>query len=249
MKRFEGKNVLVTGGNSGIGLAAALAFAKEGARAVFTGRDQSTLDKAAAQLGKNVIAVRNDAGSVADGINLANLLQQQGVRLDALFINAGVARLAPFEATEEEMWDLSFNANVKGPYFLIKALLPLLNTGAAIVLNGSINAHIGMPNTSVYAANKAALISLAKTLSSELLSRGVRVNVISAGPVSTPLYGRLGLPSEQLSEIAASILAQIPLKRFGTPDEIASAVLYLASPESAYIVGTELVADGDMSQL
>jgi NAD(P)-dependent dehydrogenase (short-subunit alcohol dehydrogenase family) len=249
MNRFEGKNVLVTGGNSGIGLAAALAFAKEGARVAITGRDQSTLDKAAAQLGKDAIAVRNDAGNLADGINLANLLQQQGVSLDAVFINAGVAKLAPFEATEEEMWDLSFNTNVKGPYFLIKALVPLLNRGAAIVLNGSINAHIGMPNTSVYAASKAALISLAKTLSAELLSKGVRVNVISAGPVSTPLFGRLGLPSEQLSGVAAGILAQIPLKRFGTPEEIASAVLYLASTESAYIVGTELVADGGMSQL
>jgi len=249
MNRFEGKNVLVTGGNSGIGLAAALAFAKEGAQVVLTGRDQSTLNKAAAQLGEKVIAVRNDAGSIADGIKLADLLRQRGVMLDAVFINAGVAKLAPFDATEEEMWDLSFNTNVKGPYFLIKALIPLLNAGAAIVLNGSINAHIGMPNTSVYGASKAALISLAKTLSSELLSRGVRVNVVSPGPVTTHLLDRLGLPAEQLSEVAASILAQIPLKRFGTPEEIASAVLYLASAESAYIVGTELVADGGMSQL
>jgi NAD(P)-dependent dehydrogenase (short-subunit alcohol dehydrogenase family) len=248
-QKFAGKIALVTGGNSGIGLAAALAFAKGGARVVITGRDQATLDKAAAQLGKNVIAVRSDAGSVADGIKLAAVLQQQGVMLDAVFINAGVAKLAPFEAVGEEMWDSTFNTNLKGPYFLIKALLPLLNRGAAIVLNGSINAHIGMPNTSVYAASKAALISLAKTLSAELLSKGIRVNVVSPGPVSTPIYGRLGLPAEQLTEVAASIQAQIPLKRFGTPDEIASAVLYLASAESAYIVGTELVADGGMSQL
>jgi len=246
---FAGKVALVTGGNSGIGLATALAFAKEGARVVLTGRDQSTLDKAAAQLGKNVIAVRSDAGSVADGIKLVTLLQQQGVMLDAVFINAGVAKLAPFEEVGEEMWDATFNTNLKGPYFLIKALLPRLNQGAAIVLNGSINAHIGMANTSVYAASKAALISLAKTLSSELLSRGIRVNVVSPGPVTTHLLDRLGLPVEQLSEVSAGIQAQIPLKRFGTPDEIASAVLYLASAESAFIVGTELVADGGMSQL
>ncbi|MEP6635124.1 MAG: SDR family oxidoreductase, partial [Acidobacteriota bacterium] len=220
MKRFEGKNVLVTGGNSGIGLATALAFAKEGARVVLTGRDQATLDKAAAQLGEHVVAVRNDAGSVADGIKLVTLLQQQGLMIDAVFINAGIAKLAPFEAVGEEMWDVSFNTNVKGPYFLIKALLPRLNPGAAIVLNGSINAHIGMPNTSVYAASKAALISLAKTLSSELLSRRIRVNVVSPGPVKTPLLSRLGLPAEQLSEVESSILAQIPIKRFGTPDEI-----------------------------
>ena len=248
-QKFAGKIVLVTGGNSGIGLAAALAFAKEGARIVITGRDQATLDEAAIQLGEKVIAVRSDAGSVADGIKLATLLQQQGVMLDAVFINAGVAKLAPFEAVVEEMWDAIFNTNLKGPYFLIKALLPRLNPGAAIVLNGSINAHIGMPNTSVYAASKAALISLAKTLSSELLSRGVRVNVVSPGPVTTPLLNRLGLPAEQLSEVAAGIQAQVPLKRFGTPGEIASAVLYLASSDSAFIVGTELVADGGMSQL
>jgi NAD(P)-dependent dehydrogenase (short-subunit alcohol dehydrogenase family) len=196
--KLAGKVALVTGGNSGIGLAAALAFAKEGARVVITGRDQATLDKAAAQLGEKVIAVRSDAGSVADGIKLATLLQQQGVMLDAVFINAGVAKLAPFEAVGEEMWDVTFNSNLKGPYFLIKALLPRLNQGAAIVLNGSINAHIGMPNTSVYAASKAALISLAKTLSAELLSRGVRVNVVSPGPVSTSLLSRLGLPAEKL---------------------------------------------------
>jgi len=248
-RKFAGKVVLVTGGNSGIGFATALAFANEGARVVITGRDQSTLDKASVQLGKHVIAVRSDAGSLADGIKLAALLKQQGVMLDAVFINAGVAKFAPFEAVGEEMWDTTFNTNVKGPYFLIKTLAPLLNPGAAIVLNGSINAHIGMPNSSVYAASKAALISLAKTLSSELLSKGVRVNVISPGPVTTPIYGRLGLPAEQLSEVATSIQAQIPLKRFGTPEEIASAVLYLASPESAFIVGTELVADGGMSQL
>jgi NAD(P)-dependent dehydrogenase (short-subunit alcohol dehydrogenase family) len=247
--KLAGKVALVTGGNSGIGLAAALAFAKEGARVVITGRDQVTLDKAAAQLGEKVIAVQSDAGSVADGIKLATLLQQEGVMLDAVFINAGVAKLAPFEAVGEELWDVTFNSNLKGPYFLIKALLPRLNQGAAIVLNGSINAHIGMPNTSVYAASKAALISLAKTLSAELLSRGVRVNVVSPGPVTTSLLSRLGLPAEKLSEVAAGIQAQVPLKRFGTPEEIASAVLYLASAESAFIVGTELVIDGGMSQL
>ena len=248
-QKFAGKIALVTGGNSGIGLAAALAFAKEGARVVFTGRDQSTLDKAAAQLGKNVIAVRSDAGSVADGIKLAEVTATAGRDARCRFYQCRRGQARSVRSGRGRDVGSTFNTNVKGPYFLIKALLPRLNPGAAIVLNGSINAHIGMPNTSVYAASKAALISLAKTLSSELLSKGVRVNVISPGPVSTPLFGRLGLPAEQLSEVAAGILAQIPLKRFGTPEEIASAVLYLASAESAYIVGTELVADGGMSQL
>jgi NAD(P)-dependent dehydrogenase (short-subunit alcohol dehydrogenase family) len=249
MKRFEGKTALVTGGNSGIGLATALAFAREGARVVITGRDPSTLDQAKAQLGVDSLAIRNDASRIGDATALAETLGRQSLRLDAVFINAGVVRLAALEAVDERQWDESFNTNVKGPYFLLKTLTPLLNPGATIVLNGSINAHIGMPNSSVYSASKAALISLAKTLSSELLSRGVRVNVISPGPVETPIFRSLGVPVEQLPDIAASILAQIPLKRFGTPDEIASAVLYLSSAESAFIVGTELVIDGGMSQL
>jgi NAD(P)-dependent dehydrogenase (short-subunit alcohol dehydrogenase family) len=249
MKRFDGKTALVTGGSSGIGLATSLAFATEGARLVITGRDQSALDQAKSQLGADAIAVRNDAGQIADADVLAEILKQRGVLLDAVFINAGIAKFAALEAVDEGSWDEIFNTNVKGPYFLIKALTTLMNPGAAIVLNGSINAHIGMPNSSVYAASKAALISLAKTLSAELLGRGVRVNVVSPGPVQTPLYGRLGVPAEQLSEVAAGIQAQIPLKRFGTADEIASAVLYLSSVESAFIVGTELVVDGGMSQL
>src|SRR5262249_1133000 len=194
----------------------ALAFAHEGARVVITGRDQSTLDQAKGWLGADSIAIRNDAGQVADGNALAQTLKQQGIKFDAMFINAGITRFAPLEHVDEELWDQTFNTNVKGPFFLIKALTTLLNPGSAIVLNGSINAHIGMANSSVYAASKAALISMARTLSAELLSRGVRINVISPGPVQTPLYNRLGLPPEQLSEVAANIQTQIPLKRFGT---------------------------------
>ena len=249
MKRFDNKTVLVTGGNSGIGLAAALQFAKEGARVVITGRDAATLEQARAQLGAGAIAVRNDQGNTGDARLLAATLKEQGITLDALFINAGVAKFAPLDDIDEALWDSTFDVNVKGAYFTIQALAPLFNRGAAIVLNGSINARIGMPSSSVYAASKAALISLAKTLSAELLDRGVRVNVVSPGPVSTPLYGRLGLPQEQLSEMAAGIVQQIPLKRFGTPDEVASAVLYLSSPDAAFIVGTELIVDGGMSQL
>ncbi|MFC3106513.1 SDR family oxidoreductase [Undibacterium arcticum] len=249
MKRFDNKSVLVTGGNSGIGLATALEFARQGARVIITGRDQATLDQAKAQLGSSAIALRNDAGDIHAAKDLANTLGGLGIKLDAVFINAGVAKLAPVEAVDEALWDQTFNINVKGAYFAIQALIPLLNPGAAIILNGSINARIGMPTSSVYAASKAALISLAKTLSSELIGRGVRVNVVSPGPVATPLYGRLGIPAEQLDEVAAGIQAQIPLKRFGTPDEVASAVVYLSSPEAAFIVGTELIVDGGMSQL
>ncbi|GGY88258.1 short-chain dehydrogenase [Cellvibrio zantedeschiae] len=249
MTQFNNKTVLVTGGNSGIGLATAVEFAQQGARLVITGRDQATLNDAKAQLGNNTIALQNDAGDLAAAKALAAHLSAQNIRLDAVFINAGVAKFAPLEGVDEDLWDQTFNVNVKGAYFTIQALLPILNEGAAIILNGSINAHIGMPNSSVYAASKAALISFAKTLSAELVGRGIRVNVVSPGPVSTPLYGKLGVPAEQLNELAAQIQAQVPVKRFGRPEEVASAVVYLASPIAAFVVGTELIVDGGMSQL
>jgi len=248
-RSFDNKTVLVTGGNSGIGLATALQFAAQGARVVITGRDQATLDQAKAQLGAGAIALRNDAGEHNAAQALAGALRAQGITLDAVFINAGVAKFASLESVDEALWDQTFNVNLKGAYFAIQALSPLLNKGAAVILNGSINAHIGMPNSSVYAASKAALISLAKTLSAELVSRGIRVNVVSPGPVQTPLYGKLGVPADQLDALAAGIQAQVPVKRFGTPDEVASAVVYLSSPEAAFIVGTELIVDGGMSQL
>jgi NAD(P)-dependent dehydrogenase (short-subunit alcohol dehydrogenase family) len=249
MTRFQGKSVLVTGGSSGIGLATAKAFAAEGARVVITGRDTAALEDAKRVLGGQALAIRNDAGSIAAARELARTLAQSNVRLDAVFINAGVAKFAPFADVDEALWDLTFDTNVKGAYFQIQALLPLLNQGASIVMNGSINARIGMPGSSVYAASKAALISLAKTLSSELLPRGVRVNVVSPGPVQTPIYGKLGFDAATLEATAAQILNQIPLGRFGTPEEIAATVLHLSSAESAFIVGTEIIADGGMSQL
>jgi NAD(P)-dependent dehydrogenase (short-subunit alcohol dehydrogenase family) len=249
MTRFQGNSVLVTGGSSGIGFAAAKAFIEEGARVVITGRDADALDTALSKLGPNAIAVRNDAGSVASARELAAAIGAAGIRLDAVFINAGIAKLAPFQDVDEALWDATFNTNVKGAYFQIQALLPLLNRGASIVINGSINAHIGMPSSSVYAASKAAVISLAKTLSAELLPQGVRVNVVSPGPVQTPLYGKLGLDAATLDATAAQIRDQVPLGRFGTPEEIASTVLHLAARESAFIIGTEIIADGGMAQL
>ncbi|MDM0110758.1 SDR family oxidoreductase [Variovorax sp. J22R133] len=249
MKRFEGKTVLVTGGSSGIGLATAQAFATEGARVAITGRDATALDTAQELIGGGTLALRNDAGDVSAARNLADELTRADVRLDAVFINAGIAKFAALADVNEALWDQTFNTNVKGAYFQIQALLPLLNAGASIVINGSINAHIGMPSSSVYAASKAALISLAKTLSAELLPRGVRVNVVSPGPVVTPLHSKLGFDAATLETTVAQIQAQVPLGRFGTPQEVASTVLHLAAPESAFIVGTEIVVDGGMSQL
>lgn len=249
MKRFEGKTVLVTGGNSGIGLATAQAFAAEGARMVITGRHAAALEQARAAIGETTLAIVNDAADPAASAALAKAITEAGLYLDAVFINAGKAEFAPFAEADTSLWERTFNTNVKGPYFALQALLPRLNPGASIVLNGSINARIGMPNASIYAASKAALISLAKNLSAELLPRGVRVNVVSPGPVATPLYDKLGMDAASLKATAAHIQGQIPLGRFGTPEEIASTVLHLSAPESAFIVGTEIIADGGMSQL
>jgi NAD(P)-dependent dehydrogenase (short-subunit alcohol dehydrogenase family) len=247
MNRFEGKSVLVTGGSSGIGFAAAKAFAAEGARVVITGRDETALARAKAELG--AVVIRNDAGTVASARALADALADQRITLDAVFINAGVAKFASLADAGEALWDEIFDINVKGVFFQLQAMLPLLNPGASIVLNGSINAHIGMAGTSIYAASKAALISFAKTLSAELVPRGVRVNVVSPGPVTTPIYGKLGLDAQTLEATAARLQSQIPLGRFGTPHEIAATVLHLAARESAFIVGTEIIVDGGMSQL
>ncbi|SAL79630.1 short chain dehydrogenase [Caballeronia arvi] len=245
MNRFEGKTVLVTGGNSGIGLATAQAFAAEGARVVITGRDESSLATARASLGANALAIRNVTGTVESARELAQRLTDANIRLDAVFVNAGIATFGPFTDIDERAWDETFAINVKGPYFQIQSLVPLFNEGASIVLNGSINAHIGMPMSSIYAASKAAFVSLAKTLSAELLPRGVRVNVVSPGPVTTPLHDKLGLADDA----AAQLRSQIPLGRFGKSSEVAATVLHLASPESGFIVGTEIIIDGGMSQL
>ncbi len=249
MGKLEGKVAVITGGNSGIGLATAREFKAQGAHVVITGRDQQTLDEAKREIGGDVLAFRSDTSNLAEIENLFAAIKETLGKIDVLFVNAGIGKFAPVEAVTEELFDSIMDTNFKGAYFTIQKALPLLNDNASVILNTSINAHIGMPNSSVYAASKAALITLARTLSAELVGRGIRVNAISPGPISTPIFNRLGLPPEVLEETANNIREQVPMKRFGRPEEIAKTALFLASSDSSFLLGTEIVADGGMSQL
>ncbi len=249
MSRLTGKRALITGGTTGIGLETARQFLQEGARVAITGRNPENLEAARKQLGPEVLIISSDASQVAVQHEVAARVQQAFGALDVLFLNAGSVDMRPLEQFDEGAFDRSIALNLKGPFFLIQALLRVFANPASIVLNGSVNAHIGMPNTSVYGATKAALISLARTLSGELISRGIRVNAVSPGPISTPLYSKLGFSETELKSVAATIQGQVPAGRFGTPGEIASAVVFLASDESAFTVGSELLIDGGMSNL
>jgi NAD(P)-dependent dehydrogenase (short-subunit alcohol dehydrogenase family) len=249
MTRLKDKRALITGGTSGIGLETARRFVAEGARLAITGKNPATLDAARRELGENVLVIASDASEIAAQKKVAETVRQAFGGLDILFANAGIADLRPIEQWDEAGFDRSLALNFKGPYFLIQALLPVFANPASVVLNTSVNAHIGMPNTSVYGATKAALLSLTRTLSGELIARGIRVNAVSPGPISTPLYGKLGLSETDLKAVSASIQSQVPAGRFGTPSEIANAVVFLASDESAFTVGAELQVDGGMGTL
>jgi NAD(P)-dependent dehydrogenase (short-subunit alcohol dehydrogenase family) len=249
MKRLDGKMALITGGTTGIGLETAKQFLAEGARVAITGANPKNLAAAKQALGDDVLVIAADAGNVDDQTKVAEQVKSAYGKLDILFINAGVADFRPIEQWDATGFDHSFEVNLKGPFFLVQALLPVFSRQASIVLNTSANAHIGMPNSSVYAATKAGLISMARTLSGELIGRGIRVNAVSPGPIETPLYGKLGLPEEALKQMASGIQQQIPAKRFGHPSEIASAIVFLASDESAFTVGSELIIDGGLTNL
>jgi NAD(P)-dependent dehydrogenase (short-subunit alcohol dehydrogenase family) len=249
MDRLKNKRALITGGTSGIGLETARQFVSEGARVAITGKNPATLETARKELGSEVLIIPSDAGDVAGQKTLAKTLGQEFGGLDILFVSAGIAELQPIEQWNEGAFDRSFAINVKGPYFLIQALLPTFANPASIVLNASVNAHIGMPNTTVYGASKAALLSLTRTLSGELISRGIRVNAVSPGPIATPLYSKLGFEEADLKAVSASIQSQVPAGRFGSPGEIAHAIVFLASDESAFTIGGEIMIDGGMGNL
>ncbi len=244
MGRLTDKYTLITGGTSGIGLATAQAFLAEGAQVAVTGRNPQTRAEAQRVLGDKAWVIDADAGDIHAQQRLADTLATRWPRLDALFINAGDVTHGPLESWQTDTWDRLMDTNLKGPFFLIQALLPLLNNPSSVILCGSVSAHIGLPTSSVYAASKAGLLSLARTLSVELLPRGIRVNGLSPGPVETPALSKLGLDDEALKALQSDIAKLVPLGRLGRPDELAKAALYLASDESSYTVGTELLVDG-----
>jgi NAD(P)-dependent dehydrogenase (short-subunit alcohol dehydrogenase family) len=250
MKRLEGKVAVVTGGNSGIGLAAAKRLQEEGARVAIAGRSKKTLDEAMIAIGKDVIAVQADVSIAKDLDRLYATVSQRLGKIDILFANAGIYKFAPFTATTEELYDELFDINARGVYFTIQKALPLLNDGASIIINTSVAGEIGVANGTVYAATKSALRSFTRSIAAELVDRGIRVNAVSPGPIETPAgFARTGLPKEQIDQFIQDVVAKVPMKRIGQPSEIASAVAFLASSDASFMTGAEITVDGGMAQI
>jgi NAD(P)-dependent dehydrogenase (short-subunit alcohol dehydrogenase family) len=245
MSKLQNKVAVVTGGNSGIGLATAKALIAEGANVVITGRNAESVAAEAAQIG--AVGIVSDQADLDAIDSLVADVKTRFGTVDFLFLNAGGAAFLPLEYATEEHFDTIFNSNVKGVYFTVQKFAPLLNDGASVVFNTSVNASVGMPNSSVYAASKGALLSLTRVFASELASRQIRVNSVSPGPIETPVYSKLGMTQEQLDGFAQVLSKKVLLNRFGQADEIAKTVVFLASADSSFITGTEIVADGGLT--
>lgn len=248
-KRLEGKVAVVTGGNSGIGLATAKRLQEEGARVAITGRNAQTLDEAVKLIGNGVLAVEADVAKLEDIDRLYRTVARKLGRIDVLFVNAGVGKFAPLAEMSEGLYDEIFDIDTKGAYFTIQKAIPHLNDGASIILNASVAVKKGRPGTSAYSAAKAALRSLARTAAAELVGRDIRVNAVSPGPILTPIFERTGLPKEEIDERLREIVDAVPMKRAGKPEEVASVVAFLASSDSSYITGEEINVDGGMGQI
>jgi NAD(P)-dependent dehydrogenase (short-subunit alcohol dehydrogenase family) len=249
MKRLAGKIAVVTGGNSGIGLASAKRLHEEGARVAITGRDPRTLDAAVSAVGAGTVAIQSDVSRLEDIDRLFSAVESKLGKIDVLFANAGIVRFAPYSASDAAVFDELFATNVKGVYFTLQKALPHLNEGASVILNTSVAGSKGTENSGIYAATKAAVRSFARTAAAELQGRNIRVNAVAPGPIATPIFGRAGMTEEQIQGFQANISARVPMRRIGRAEEIASAVAFLASDDASYITGVELNVDGGMANL
>ena len=247
--KLSNKIVLVTGGTSGIGLEAAKLFRKEGATVIIIGQDPARLQSAASEFGDSVTLLRGDVRKPADIESIVEQVRRKFGRLDVLFANAGMGLAAPLEAVTEDQIDTQFDVNFKGVFFTIQKTASLLANGGSIVVTTSFLNEVGAPGLSILSATKAAVRSLVRSLGAELAPRGIRVNAVSPGPISTPFHGKLGLSEKQLNEAASAIEDQVPLHRLGEAGEIAKAALFLVSDDSSFMTGSELVVDGGISQL
>jgi NAD(P)-dependent dehydrogenase (short-subunit alcohol dehydrogenase family) len=247
MMKLQDKVALITGGTTGIGLAAAKLFHAEGARVFVTGRSEAGIAEARKLLPRDVEVLPSDASSLEDVQALARTLKTRAGRIDVLFVNAGIARFLPIENVTPQLFDEQFDVNVRGAYFTIQQILPLMSSGGSIVLTTSVAADLGMATTSVYAATKAALSSLARTLANELAPRGIRVNEVSPGPIATPIFGKMGVTSEQADGMKDMMQSLVPLKRLGTAEEVAQAALFLASADSSFLLGAKVRIDGGLA--
>jgi NAD(P)-dependent dehydrogenase (short-subunit alcohol dehydrogenase family) len=246
---FQGKTALITGGSSGIGLASARQLRDGGARVAITGRSQEKLDNALDDLGGGVVAIRADMSSLDDLKRMRTELQHAFGSLDILFANAGVALGTPLATTEEETYDKIMDANVKGVFFTVQAVLPLMREGGSIILNTSWLNQVGTPGRAILSASKAAVRSFARTMSAELIDRKIRVNAVSPGSIETPIHRGKNQTEDEFRAYAERVGAQVPIGRMGRPEEIAAAVCFLASDASSYMLGAEIVADGGRSEL
>jgi len=249
MGKLENKVALITGGNSGIGLATAKLFAKEGAKVVITGRREEALENATKEIGHDAKYVLADAAQMGAAKTSVDAVVSLYGKIDILFLNAGVAFFMPISDIDEDHFDMHFNINVKNPFFTVKEALPYLNEGSVIVSNTSIVHHKGFDGSGVYSATKGALRSLTRVLASELKSKKIRTVSVAPGPINTPIYGKMGMPEEAVQEMGAGFATQVPLGRFGSDDEVANSVLFLVSDDASFVNGVELAVDGGLSQV